>query len=95
MLGDAVRQVLQTAEARLLDFLQLGLMLLDHSLVVFGSDDRETLGKQVVVRVSWTDFNHFALFADVVDILDKHQFDATIWALGESLENFTSCTYFC
>ena len=86
LLSDLVGQRLQAAEALFFDLFELGLVLVDHSLVVIISDDRQSLRKQIVVCEPRLDFDYIALSTEMVHILNQQQFDAAVWALGQSLE---------
>ncbi len=69
----------------LLDLQESGTVLFDHPLVMVRGESRHAVGQQVVVGIAGSHFNDFALFAQVFDIVNQQQFNATARALGQTI----------
>jgi hypothetical protein len=59
-------------------------MLFDHPLVVVGRDRGETLRQQVVVGEAPLHLDDLTLLAEVLDVVNEQEFNATAFALGQA-----------
>jgi hypothetical protein len=59
-------------------------VLLNHPLVVVGGNCGQALREQKVVGIATLHLDNLALLAEVLDIVDEEQFDATARTLGQT-----------
>jgi hypothetical protein len=75
----------QTRQPLVLNGLQTGAVLFDHSLVVLGGDSRQSLRQQIVHRIAAANGYYFTLLAEMIDRLDEQQFDLAVGGTGQTV----------
>ena len=82
--SDQISLLLDTGQASLFDFFELGSMLVHHSLVVIRRDSSQSLREQVVVCKTWLHLHDVPLASQVVNRLDQQKFDTAIGSFRQS-----------